>query len=192
MIKANITALEVWLWRAALVGLILFAGTHAFAQTPIIDGQATVTLTWEAPTQYEDGSALAATDITGYVIYYDTFSRFTSPGNLRPGCTDTPQGTRTDAGCYSNVIDLTDGSNTSEVVVLTVDQDTTFYFAATAHVLGGTESGSWSKYSNEAEKTVVLVIDTVPPAAPVITQVDMVISCTTNLPNVTCSFIVQP
>lgn len=186
--------------RHLFLGLFLAIGVlgtcyyqEAYAQdTPIINGQATVTLTWTPPTEYEDGTTLAASDITGYVIYYDTFSRFTAPGELRPGCTDQPQGTRTDASCYSNVIDLTDGSSSSEVVVLTVDQDTTFYFAATAHVLGGTVQDTWSKYSNEAEKTVTLQVDTSPPAAPVITQIDMVVTCTTNLPNVTCSFTVQP
>jgi hypothetical protein len=85
------------------------------------------------------------------------------------------------------VIDLTDGSAQSQVVTLTVDQDTTFYFAATAFAA----NGEWSRYSNEALKSVVLVITDLVPNPPIIQSIDMVISCTTDLPTVTCEFIVQ-
>ncbi len=155
-------------------------------ETPIIDGEATVTLSWTAPTQYENGEPLPAIDLTGYVIYYDTEPRETS-GVFRQGCFDGPQDTRTDASCYGNVIDLTDGSATSRAVVLTVDQTTTFYFAAVAHVA----NGEWSRYSNEATKTVTLVIDWPQPGPPTGVDVTFDIICTTNLPTVTCEFVVQ-
>lgn len=174
------------------LGLLFFAAAGQ-AQTPVIDGQATVTLSWTAPTMYEDGTALNPSDIGGYVMFYGTASRTDGSGNFRPGCASGPQGTRTDTGCYPNVIDLSDGSLTSIPILIDVDQTTTFHFAAVAFVgAGNLGNDEVSVYSNEAIKTVTLVIDSVRPGPPTSTTVEMTVTCTTNLPNVTCSFIVQP
>lgn len=76
-------------------------------------GLASVTLSWQAPTQNTDGTAL--TDLAGYKIYYGL-----DPQN------------------FSNVIDIpTAGVTTYVVENLTPD---TWYFAATALNGSGTES----------------------------------------------------
>lgn len=191
--------LMTWL----VVGTVLLSIAYyreAYAQeTPIIDGQATVTLSWTPPTEYEPlpgetvGAPLDPADITGYVIYYGTESRTDVAGDFRPGCSDSPQGTRTDGSCYPNVIDLSDGSLTTVPILITVDQTTTFVFAAAAFVgAGEIANDEVSRYSNEAFKTVTLVIDSVRPGPPTSLTVDMTITCSTNLPNVTCSFTVSP
>ena len=172
-----------------LLYLLLALPGLVCAQDPglIINGEATATLTWTPPTEYEDGRALPPSDIAGYVIYWSEQSRFEADGvTLRPTCSEYPVGTRTDATCYQNVLDLTDGTATTELIILTLDQDVTLHFAAAAHVT----NGDWSAYSNEASKSFTLVLES-PPAAPVIQSIDMTIMCTTNLPNVTCSFDVQ-
>ena len=165
----------------------------AQAQDVIIDGEATVTLTWEPPTEYENGDPLPPEDIAGYVIYYGTESRTDIAGDFRPGCADGPQGTRTDGSCYPNVVDLSDGSLTTVPISITVDQTTTFVFAAAAFVgAGSVQADEVSRYSNEAFKTVTLEIVTTAPGAPVIQSIDMTFTCETNLPNVSCTFTVEP
>lgn len=165
--------------------LAAFAWSTVKAQAVIVDGQGTATLSWDAPTEYEDGTALAATDITGYVVYWSDQSRFTTAPALRPGCSDGPITVRTDASCYANVIDLTDGQATSEAINFSIDQTVTLYFAVVAHV----SSGEWSLYSNEAEQEYVLVVDFPQPGAPTQLELDIQVTCTTNLPTVSCTFI---
>jgi hypothetical protein len=74
---------------------------------------ASVTLSWTAPTQNEDGSAL--TDLAGFNIYYGKSS-----------------------GSYSNTIRI-DGSVTTTYVVENLSPDT-YYFVATAFNESGIES----------------------------------------------------
>ena len=105
-------------------------GSYADIQISVSDGQATstmpsfaievtqvatasVTLSWTAPTQNEDGSAL--TDLAGYNIYYGKSS-----------------------GDYSNTIRI-DGSVTTTYVVENLSPDT-YYFVATAFNESGVES----------------------------------------------------
>ncbi len=177
--------------RLALLLAILPA--ISLAQDPglIINGEATVTLTWQPPTQYEDGTLIAPGDIGGYVIYWNDRSRFEADGvTLRPTCQDSPAGTRTDGSCYPNVVDLTDGDAATEQLVIQLDQDVTLYFAAVAWVRSGTTPGDWSRYSGEATRELVLSI-VAPPDPPVIETLELAITCTTNLPTVTCTFTVQ-
>jgi len=171
--------------------LALLLPAMAFAQTDppglIINGQATATLTWTAPTLYEDGTAMAPADIEGYVIFWSEGGRYLADGTtLRAGCTEYPEGSRNDATCYPNVIDLSDGTQTGEVLALTLDQDVTLFFAGVTHA----SNGAWSAYSNEAAKMFVLEVTTTNPNPPVIQSIDIAITCTTNLPSVTCTFIV--
>ena len=46
---------------------------------PPVTGNGTATLTWGAPTQYVDGSAILAGDITGYQVYHGTSASALSP-----------------------------------------------------------------------------------------------------------------
>lgn len=166
-------------------------GTALLAQTTppglIINGEATATLTWIAPTEYENGSPLAQSDIDGYVIFWSDGGRFLADGTtLRSGCTDKPEGSRNDSSCYPNVIDLSDGTSTGESLTLTLDQDVTLFFAAVTHDIGG----AWSRYSNEASKAFALQIVQTEPNPPIMQSVDIDIICTTNLPTVTCTFSV--
>lgn len=171
--------------------LLALLPVFALAQTAppgvIINGEATATLQWTAPTQYEDGTALDPADIAGYVIFWSEGGRFLADGTtLRGGCTEQPEGSRNDAGCYPNVIDLSDGSSTGEQLTLSLDQDVTIFFAAVTH----DTAGLWSRYSNEAAKAFTLSVTQTEPNPPVIQSVDMAITCTTNLPSVTCTFTV--
>ena len=160
----------------------------AWAQDPglIIDGEATVTLTWVPPTEYEDETFLDPADLAGYVVFWDTASRFQPDLSFRPGCGAYPVGARNDGSCYANVLDLTDGSATTELLTLTLSEDVTLHFALVAH----TNNGQWSAYSNEATRSLVLRVDS-PPGPPEQLDVEISITCTTNMPRVTCSFDVQ-
>lgn len=175
-----------YMFAAGLVILLAaFAWSTVKAQAVIIDGQGTATLSWVAPTEYEDGNPIAVTDLTGYVIYWSDQSRFTTGGTLRPGCSELPVGTRTDSSCYANVIDIADGQATSEAITFSLNQTTTLYFAAVAHV----SSGEWSLYSNEAMQEFVLVVDFPQPGPPTQLDLEISVTCTTDQPNVSCTFI---
>lgn len=83
-----------------------------------------VTLAWDVPTTYDDGSPLNVSDLAGYKIYYGPAS-----------------------GNYTSTITAGNMSVTSEQVTnLTKGQ--TYYLAVTAYDIYGIESG----YSNEVRK----------------------------------------
>jgi hypothetical protein len=86
-----------------------------------------VNLTWVAPTQNTDGTAL--TDLAGYMIYYDTV----------------------DGGPYPNGIQITDETATTHTI--TGLAEGTYYFVATAY----NSTGQESDWSNQASKIVVAV-----------------------------------
>lgn len=174
--------------------VLLLLGLPAFAQSNlIINGQGTATITFTAPTEYTNGDPLPPEDLSGFVIFYNDASRFESDGTtLRAGCTASPESSRTDSSCYPTAIDLADGSTTSQQLTFQLSEDVTLYFAMTAYVRQGLAFGDWSVYSGEVTKSFVLQVDdSRPPNAPVIESIDMTITCTTNLPQVTCSFTVQ-
>ncbi len=176
-----------------LILLLVISGT-AFAQAPpglIINGQGTATLTWTAPTEYEDGAPLALSDISGYVIFWADHSRFEADGSFHIGCSERQTAPRTNTDCYHNAIDLIDGTAVTEAFTLTLDQDVTIYFAMLTWIRTG-GPGDLSVYSLEVTKQFVLSIDNIgPPAEPVIQTIDMMITCTTNMATVTCTFDVQ-
>jgi len=149
------------------------------AQT-IINGEATATLTWTPPSLNEDGTPLAIADIAGYVIYWDT--------QTGVGRCSTYPATRLDP-CYANALDTADGSASSQVMTLNLNADTTVYFAAVTYVM---QDGApvLSRYSNETTREFTLVLQG-PPNPPVIQSVDFTITCITDNPQVTCTFIVQ-
>lgn len=87
----------------------------------------TATLTWNAPTQYADGSALnPATDLQSYKIYYGTASRT---------YTQTMSVANPGSASVSQTVTLTPGS---------------YFFVVTAITTGGQESD----YSNEVMKSL--------------------------------------
>lgn len=176
--------------------LLLLASASAFAQVPpglIINGTGTATISWTIPTEYTDGSPLPASDINGYVIFYHDQSRFEADGTtVRPVCSGTPQSSRADIDCYSNAIDLSDGSQVSQALTIQLSEDTTIYFTMTSWVRTGNVFGDWSAYSAEVTKSFVLeVTDGRAPLPPTIESIDMTITCTTNIAMVTCTFDVQ-
>jgi hypothetical protein len=86
-------------------------------------GTGVVTLNWDPPTQYSDGSPLSPNEIVGYTIYYGTSSAtYTDSQNIENG----------NATMYT--LNLPRG---------------TYYFVITAHDVTGFESS----YSNEVNKT---------------------------------------
>ena len=102
--------------KKLLATLLLFSGS-AFAGT--------ASLTWTAPTQYDDGSTLPASEISSYKIYYGTAS-----------------------GVYSGFITVP--STTTSYVVNNLNAGATYYFVVTATATNLQES----PYSNEASKTI--------------------------------------
>ena len=145
---------------------------------------------WLAPTEYEDGSTIQAGELKGYVIYWDTASgigRCSGPTiKLDP--------------CYSNSLDLNDGGAVTTPLTLTFNGDTTLFFAMTAYTerpdTDGNPATQVSVYSNEVIKIfTVQTIDTTPPAtdpgAPVLQNVNVTITCTTNQQFLECRFTVQ-
>lgn len=97
---------------AATVIVMMFLALNVFA------GQATVTLTWQAPTTNADGTELK--DLAGYKIYYGTVS-----------------------GKYDN---SEDAGNVTEYK-LALPKDGTYYFAVTAYDTTGNESKYSSEIS---------------------------------------------
>jgi hypothetical protein len=80
-------------------------------------------LTWNAPTSNADGTPLD--DIAGYIVYYGTSS-----------------------GNYSQGINM---GNVTTFKVDNLNDDLTYYFAATAYDISGNQSG----YSNEVSKIML-------------------------------------
>lgn len=74
-----------------------------------------VTMSWNPPTQYTDGSPADPTDIGGYILYYGTASQH-----------------------YTVSVDV--GNVTTKTIAGLLDT-TTYYFVATAYDTMGTESG---------------------------------------------------
>ncbi len=179
--------------RKLLFIALLISSAAAFATSHlIINGTGTATITFTAPTEYTNGDPLPASDLSGFVIFYNDESRFEADGTtIRPGCTASPPA-RTDAACYTFALDLTDGGTTSQVLTFQLSEDVTLYFAMTAYVRTGTALGDWCVYSSEVTKSFILEItDGRPPAAPTIESIDMTITCTTDNAMVTCTFNVQ-
>lgn len=186
-----ITRSALWTGLAFIFFLGLVTG-RASAQGLIVNGEGIADLIWTAPTEYDvigtnPPQSLPITDIAGYVLFWHDASRFEFDGvTLRPGCAAKPVGSRNDASCYPNVVDITDGTATTRQLSFVLSTDVTLSFAIVAHTI----NGLWSDYSNELDKTFTLIVDS-SPGAPVLQSVDLVITCTTNLPNVTCDFVVQ-
>jgi hypothetical protein len=83
------------------------------------------TLTWQAPTQYEDGTPLTPPDFAGYTIYWGT-----TPGN------------------YPNSVTINNPGITTYVIDNLAPGD--YEFVATAFNAAGVQS----QYSNTATKTI--------------------------------------
>ncbi len=172
--------------RILLILAALLSAT-CFAQTPIINGEGTVTLSWMAPTEYIDGSPIPAGGLTGYEIFYGEQSRFDAGGTaFRPGCGAAPIGPG-DVTCYAATVNVGGGA-TSEPVTIQLTEDTQIFFALTATAF----NNLWSNYSNETDAQFILdITDNRVPGAPVIIDMTFTITCTTDTPNVTCEFTVQ-
>ena len=101
----------------------LFATTLVFLSSVASAGSAT--LSWTAPTQYEDGSALPASELANYKIYY---------GNS--------------TGVYSGFITVS--AATTSYTVNNLTSGLTYYFVVTAVATNAQES----VYSNEGVKVI--------------------------------------
>ena len=167
----------------AALAMALISPVHAQDPGLIVDGQLKLTVEWIAPTKYENGTDILAGDLTGYVIYWGTESRFLADGSLRAGCMAVPQNGPVETTCYPNVLDLTDGTALSQAITLSANQDVTFHFAMTAY----TANGLWSAYSDEVPASFVMVLSSFP-GRPVIQSIQLEMSCTTNNELLRCEF----
>lgn len=143
----------------------------------IIEGQGTAALSWEAPTEREDGSPL--TNLAGFVIFWGDESRVGRCASDYPTAKD-------DASCYPASFDVMNPGATGESLVLELSETTTIYFAAIAY----DSAGELSRYSNEASKRFELVINA-PPGAPTSLEVAVSMSCSTNDARITCEFVIS-
>ena len=98
--------------------ILLLASSAAMA------GQAVAT--WTTPTTYTDMSALPASQIASYNVYYGT----------------------TSGGPYTNVVNISGANNSTTIANLAVG---TWYFVATVVSTNGLESA----YSNQASKVIL-------------------------------------
>lgn len=154
---------------------------------PIVDGVGEATLTWVAPTENEDGSTLA--DLSGFVVYWDGMSS-------RNRCGDYPVG-KLDGFCYGNALDVPDSAATTVDIVLSIDQDSSVYFAVTAYrVTTDPTTGElvtvMSQFSNEIEKKFEIVVTdppASPPNAPLMFSVTVTLTCTADVASATCEVI---
>src|SRR5690606_15817590 len=94
----------------------------------IIEGQGTAALSWEAPTEREDGSPL--TNLAGFVIFWGDESRVGRCASDYPTAKD-------DASCYPASFDVMNPGATGESLVLELSETTTIYFAAIAYDSAG-------------------------------------------------------
>jgi hypothetical protein len=101
-----------------LAALMLFVSGVAIA------GQAVAS--WTTPTTYTDLTALPASQIASYNVYYGT----------------------TSGGPYTNVVNISGANNTTTIANLAVG---TWYFVATVVATNGLESA----YSNQASKVIL-------------------------------------
>jgi hypothetical protein len=169
---------------AVAAALLVPIWAHGQPTGLIINGQGTATLTWTLPTTDELGNALPASSIANVGVFYGV-SRFSSGTTLRAGCTDRPTSLSSTL-CYAGTAPMLPGSATSTPLTLQLDSSQTVYFAAAVLATGG----GISRYSNEAAKIFTLQTSA-PPATPILVDVQVSIVCTTNLPEVTCSFAIQ-
>lgn len=102
-----------------IIGLLAFLLT-----IPALAGEATVS--WTAPTQYEDGTSLPTNQIQSYKVYYG----------------------KTSGGPYGFVITVGGGLTTATITGLEAG---TWYFVATTVATNGLESAQ----SNQVAKTVL-------------------------------------
>lgn len=155
---------------------------------PIVDGQGEAMLSWNPPTENEDGTTIQPGELSGFGIYWSTLSR-----NGRCGSYPT---TLLDGQCYDNALDINDPTAVSADVTLDLDEDTTVYFAATAYKIvpdpanpGGTKT-LISKWSNEISKRfeveVTLPPEPEPPLPPATFDVTVTLTCTTDTEGATC------
>lgn len=172
--------------KRLLLLALLSAPIGAFAQGVVINGQGTATLSWTRPTTNTDGSPLAQADITAYGVFFGPQSRFSSGTTLRSGCTATPPAL-TSTTCYAGAVQIAGGATQGAPVTLTgITSNTRIYFAVAAQRTGG----QISAYSNEAFKDFVVTVNA-PPSAPVLQDVNVTVTCTTNDPQITCSITVE-
>jgi len=171
--------------RRALAGMLIFAVTIVAAilntaAAQEVSGTGTATLSWTPPTMRENGDLLGAGELAGYVIWYGTESR---DGRCASEYPDGPE----DTSCYPAFVEVGNGGVMSRVLEFPVDGPVTMHFTIAAVDSGG----RLSRYSNEATKTIEVVIDEVPPNAPVELEVELELTCSASEAGVTCQFIVQ-
>jgi hypothetical protein len=103
---------------------VILALALSFISFSAMAGQAVAT--WTTPTTYTDMSALPASQIASYNVYYGT----------------------TSGGPYTNVVNISGANNTTTIANLAVG---TWYFVATVVSTNGLESA----YSNQASKVIL-------------------------------------
>ena len=152
------------------------------APVPVVNGVATVTASWTRPTTKTDGTPLPSGDIDGYVLYYGQQSKIDrcQPGPMQ----------KLDVSCYQTAIDITNGAATAREFTLSISADSTYYFALSTY----DEAGALSDYSNELARVFDVDVEEPPtsdPNPPAVINLSIVVSCTTNDPNISCTLTVQ-
>jgi hypothetical protein len=174
-------------WKAiAIAAVIVLALPYAVpllaaSGDPI--GTGTATLSWQPPTQNENGTP--ATDVVGYRLYW-----LATPNTRPTSCKSPPGyvGINYAPACpayYSNSTNVSGGVLTTPLT-FQLSGPTRIAFAVTAVDAAGHESG----YSNEASKTftVAIIDDTPMPPTGLTVQFNGVSCSIEGHPELTCTF----
>jgi hypothetical protein len=152
---------------------------------PIINGQASATLTWTRPTERIDdepiGDALA-----GFVLHWGRESML----GLCPTVNIKLP------GCYENDLDVPNGTTVAQELTFSLDDDATMYFAIRAYTNDTDTDGNpiqqFSDYSGEVSRAYQLVITeptTEPPLPPSGINLTVTITCAVVDSEATCEFV---
>ncbi len=117
----NIKNEKTIFFTSLLIFMISLSGCGSSDDGPIVLGNQTYTLTWDKPTQYEDGTTLPVEELTHYRIYYGTDS--SSWDNM----------IEIDAQVYSTSYPIEENS-------IILESNTNYYLAMTAVNNQGIES----------------------------------------------------
>jgi hypothetical protein len=180
-IKRSFLATAVYCSLLLFLGVACLVATVSAQETITVDGTASLTINFTAPTQYENGDALQPGDIVDYAVYWDT--------DGRSGCAETaPADDTGDSTCYDNSLVVGSGAISSVPLQISLTETTVLYFAVAAKH----ENGTWSEYSQEAAKQLELTItDNRQLMPPTQLLINMSILCNTNVAGVSCSFNVS-
>lgn len=169
--------------RIALFALLVTISLPSDAAT--ITGTGFADIKWSPPSQRVDGATVGPDEIASYTVFWGQQSRFESGGGLRKGCDQKPA-TAVSTACYEGSKSAMVGDSLD--VQLPISAEGSIYFA----VIAVGKDGGWSGYSNEMVRKMKMVLtSTADLEPPVMTEALLKIDCKTDVPTLSCSFVIE-